>query len=112
MSMAIPDTARRKVIRRREWEGASTPEPVVYVDAVPVANPSISSLRQFDVYAEDGSKLGRIEGNARSITTKIKGTRLVRHGKRRMLWNVVGESWNDQESQAAAIRELLKRLTP
>lgn len=108
MSMAMPDTARRKVIRRREWEGASTPEPVVYLDDV-TPETQFSTRRVFDVYAEDGAKLGQIEGHERSITTKIKGTRLVRHGKRRMLWNVVGDSWNDQESQAAAIRELMRR---
>jgi hypothetical protein len=100
----IPETAKRKVIRRREWEGPSTPEPVVYLDLVEDGE----FRRAFDVYAEDGTRLGQIGSYKSTIDMRVPGTRLRRIGRRRTFWETgPGSYWKQHPSQAEAIRDLL-----
>lgn len=101
MTHGIPSKAKLKVIRPRWWESATE---LVYLDPLPA---SPTGDRAFNVYAVDGTHLGRIESYISSIDTKIAGTRLVRHGKRRTFWSTGQHYWKYHPSQASAIRELL-----
>ena len=100
----VPEAAKPKTIKPLEWEPESVGERVVWMHDT---TGNSQHTRSFDVYADDGALLGKIEGTVTSIDTKIKGTRFRRQGKRRLLWFPAGEGWNDFESQAAVIRSLL-----
>ena len=100
----VPEAAKLKIIKPLEWERPTVSERFVWTHET---TRDSSHTRTLDVYAEDGTPLGKIEGHVTSITTKIPGTRLVRSGRRRLLWFPAGELWNDFESQAAVIRLLL-----
>jgi len=104
----VPATAKLKTIKPLGWEGPRMGERFVWMHET-TRNPDYE--RAFDVYADDGTLLGKIEGRMSSIDTKIAGTRLRREGRRRLLWFPAGQAWNDHESQAAVIRRLLDEHT-
>lgn len=106
-ALAIPETARRKVLKPRWW--ASEQPVTVYLQQIPVSH----DARRFGIYAEDGTYLGFIEEYRSHVTTRVPGTRLVRHGKRRTFWAANGTAlWQQHPSQADAIRRLIADTQP
>lgn len=99
------DGARPKVVRVDSWDSDS-------VVTVWLAEKPFDYRREFEVFDEHGTPLGTIQSGSARSERKIAGTRLVSRGKETQVWfSAVPQGrpsyWDDQPSQAAAIRQLI-----
>lgn len=93
---------RRKRMRRYPWDASSVIEVALTPD-------TLGSDRLKVTY--EGRDIGHIEPTWGTLDRPIsRGSRIVHRGKYRRFWAVPGNYWMKCESQAEAIRVLLRGM--